>query len=135
MGIKLKKKEEEIKNMVIEEILKQIGSKTINKEIKDVKETNFPIQVRELIKDYKKIGERSEFLWKWLYRGDKVFIDALNFPREFYSQTLDIAFYLNMFITLLDDASEKKDGSLLSELLKIPFYKECIVDRKLNEKE
>ena len=122
--------------MVIEKILKELTPERAKKEIEAIQKVKLPQKIQKLVREYEKVGERSEFLWKWLFCGDKIVIQSFNFSKKYYQLAIESTFLFNMFITLLDDISEKKGNSnLLSELLKIPLEQEHITSKPLDEKE
>jgi hypothetical protein len=120
---------------MIKKILKQLTPKRIKKETEAIQKIKLPPELQKWVREYEKVGERSKFLWKWLYKGDEVVIEVFNFPKKYYQITLEVGFLFNIFITLLDDISEEKREALLKELLKIPFERSIITFNPLNKKE
>ena len=90
-----------------------------------------PIDLQKWIKEYEKIGDRGEFVWKQVFYHSEMLTFSTN-PR-FLQNT---KFLMFMFIILLDDVVDKMhDAKLLDEILKIPFEKNYIEFDRLNQKE
>ena len=119
----------------IKQILRQITPERKKKEIKAIRKTKLSSELQKWVKEYEKVGERDEFIWKWLYVVNKVFVCPSVF-RKYHKSLTETKFLFNMFIVLIDDISEKKDSKFfLGELLKVPFRREEIKFVKLNKKE
>ena len=121
--------------MIIEKILKQLTPERVKKEVEAVKGVKLPPELQKWVDKYNKVGERPEFIWKWLYKVNKIWI---YFPIQVkYSRSLiTVKTLYNMFIVLLDDVAETRGKEkLLNELLKIPFKKESIKVIRLKQKE
>jgi len=107
--------------MVIEKILKQLTPGRIKEEREKIQNIKLPPEIQKWVKEYEKVGDRPEFLWKWLYTGDEIIIHSFGFTKKYYHQILETTFLLNVFITLLDDISESENNdSFIEEALKIP---------------
>ena len=120
---------------VITRILKQLTSERIKKELREVQKTKLPPELQRWVREYEKIGERNDFVFKWCYKiNTKWFL--IDVPMRHHQSLIKVKTLFNIFIVLLDDISEKREkGKLLNELLKIPFNEECIVLQKLSQKE
>lgn len=105
----------------INQIMKKLNKNNISKEVEVINHESFPEDLSNLLTEYYKIGNRTEFLWKWLYFADKVAISVFEVPAESFPNVLKITFLMNMFINLIDDASEKLSQEAFNEILKIPF--------------
>jgi len=104
---------------VISKILRFLTPERINKEIKTIQKVKLPIDLRKWIEEYEKIGERDRFIWKWLYKINKIWVHPSIQPK--YSLSLaKIKTLYNMFIVLIDDVAEDKNKErLLNKLLLI----------------
>ena len=120
---------------VITKILKQLTSKRIEREIKEVQEIELPPELQKWVEEYKKVGKRDDFIWKWAYKSIQL-ITLSDVVPKYYRSLLEVKFLMIMFITLLDDvADEFQDEKLLEEILKIPLEKESINFKQLSQKE
>jgi len=122
---------------VISRILKQLTPERIKREIGVVQKVKLPSELQRWVKEYKKVGERDEFIWKWIYRGDKIIIESFNILEKYHRPIIETIFLFEMFTNLIDDISEKHKGdeSLLSELLKIPLDRSSINFNQLDRGE
>lgn len=124
----------EKKERVIDKILNQLTPEKIQKEIQKIQKIELPLELQKWIQEYEKVGDRDPFIWKWLYKMNK--ISTLVETDKTYSESLrTIKSLFNMFVILLDDISEKDKELLLKELLKIPFEQEHIKDDQLSQQE
>lgn len=122
--------------MIIEKILRQLTPERVKREIETIQRVKLPPEFRKWVEEYKKVGKRTELLWKWIYNADKTVTDLFNIPRKYYYSITEISFLLHMLTNLIDDVSEVTNGkNLLNELLKIPFDQKNIEIDKLNNKE
>lgn len=121
-------KTEQRKYPVITKILKQLTPERIEKEVEKIKKIELPEELQRWIKEYEKIGTRSEFIWKWLYEMFPIVRFDLTFPK-YQEKLLVIKILLTIFVVLLDDVADKKQKNsifVLKELLKIPSKQEYI---------
>lgn len=126
--------QEQAEERIIDRILKQLTPENIEKQIKEIQEIELPLELQKWVQEYEKVGERDGFIWKWLYKMNK--ISPLVEIDKTYSESLrTIKSLFNMFIILLDDISEEDKELLLKELLKIPFEQEHIKYDQLSQQE
>ena len=121
--------------MVINKILKQLTPERIKKEVEAVERIKLSPELQKWVKEYEKVGERDEFLWKWLYE----MFQTVQLPvvlSRFQKSLRKIKVLITMFVSQLDDVADKKqDQTLLDELLKIPFAQKYINYNNLPLKE
>jgi len=125
--------------MIIEKILKNLTPKKIEKTNKEVLKINLPPEIKKIVDEYKKVGDpnRNEYLWKWIYRGVKVFTQN-RVEEKYLNQVLEVKLLLFIFDTLVDDIVDKpnyRNKKLLKEILKVPFERKYIETKKINKKE
>lgn len=127
-------KKDQKKYPVVSGILKELTPERIELEIKKIQEVKLPPELQKWVEEYEKVGgERSEFLWKWLYYINK---DWYYIPiREEYIDSLALTkTLLNMFIILLDDASvNKSKKNIFEKLLNIPLQKTNKIGNQLTK--
>ena len=121
--------------MKVEEILKSITPEVKKREIEKIQKIKLPAELQKWVEEYEKVGERDEFLWKWLYKSIQI-ITLSNVPSKCKKNLTEVKFLMVMFITLLDDIADRtKNEKLLNELLKIPFEGKEIKFEYLNKNE
>ena len=112
--------------MKITQILKKLTPERIQKEVEAIQKVKLPPELQKWVKEYEKVGERDEFLWKWLYKMFQAVQLPIVLPRC-QKSLLEIKVLVTMFVSQLDDVADKtQDQVLLDELLKIPFSQKYI---------
>ncbi len=110
---------------VISGILKELTPGRIKKEIEEVQKVELPEEVQRWVKEYEEIGERSEFIWMWLWKMFQITKLPIS-PKKHEKTLLTIKVLLTMFIVLLDDIADKGGSKkMLDEMSKIPFVLTC----------
>ncbi len=128
-------KSDEKKYPVISGILRQLTPERIKREIRAVQDVKLPPELQKWVKEYEKVGDRNEFLWKWIFRGTKIFT-AERGERKYLEDLLNVKLLLFILDTFLDDIADKyKNKKLLNEVLKFSFDSSYIEFNKLNSKE
>lgn len=90
--------------------------------VKDIRETSLPEPLTDLVEEYNaQIGDRSDFIWKWVYRVAPVM--TLDCVADSHAETVREQKVVGvMFNILLDDLAEVyQDRETFREARKIPF--------------
>jgi hypothetical protein len=120
---------------VITGILKQLTPKRIEKEIEEIQKIKLPPELQKWVEEYKKVWERNEFFWKFIYRINQT-ITPFNIPKVYQNSVIKIKFLTVMFIVLIDDIVDKTQNKrLLNKILKIPFYQNYLEFDQFTKKE
>lgn len=118
--------------MTANKILKQLTPERIKKELAEIQAVELPADLQKWVKEYEKVGDRDEFLWKWAYKSIP-FVTLPNIIHKHHQSLKELKILIIIFITLLDDVADKfRDKKLLKEIIKIPFNKPYVgqLDRK-----
>ncbi len=107
--------------MIIEKILKQLTPERVKKEVEAVQKLKLPPELQKWVKEYEKVGERKEFIWKWTY----FMWQYLTLPTvtKKYRKSLCITKTSSIILNvLIDDVGDKlKNKNLLEEVWRICF--------------
>lgn len=129
-------KAEQKKYPVVSGILKELTPERIKKEIEVIQKVKLPPELQKWMREYEKVGERNEFIWKWIYSVSQIV--AFPISEEQYKESLfEIkTSVLVIFGILLNDVADKfKNRYLLNELLKSIFFEKNMQLAYLNQKE
>jgi len=120
---------------IINKVLKKLTSQQIKKELETVKKIQLSSELQKWVNEYKKVGERPDFIWKWLCRMLSI-IQLPIISQKYRKSLLEIKVFVVMFMVQLDDVADKKQNwNLLNELLKIPLEQNYIELRRLKSEE
>jgi len=91
---------------VVSGILRQLTPERIKKEIEKIQKTELPPELQKWVKEYEKVGERDNYIWKWSYVGWKIF--TLSCVDDEYKESVIMTkIYSTMLNALIDDLVDK----------------------------
>jgi len=130
---------EQKKYPVISGIFKEIIPSLIEKEIKRIKNLDLPLSLRKKIEEYEKIGEREEFVWKWLYNVIQITTFS-SVDKRYLTSLIDTKFSISMFVILIDDVSDQIKNSVnkkrfLKKLLQLSCNGSIKISKNFSRKE
>ena len=110
---------EQKKYPVVTDVLKQLTPERIKSEIEEVRKIELPLELQKWIKEYKKVGERDDYIWKWAYLGWQIF--TFSYVDEKYRKSvIKIKMHSTMINVLVDDlADTMQKEEILIEALNI----------------
>jgi len=90
-------------------------------EIKEVNSYSLSPYVEKWVARYRGVGDRPEFIWKWLFFINKTW-KHVEIEENLDSSLAEIKTLYNMFLVLIDDVAEEPEREdLLASLIQIPF--------------
>lgn len=124
------------KTIVIEKILKQLTPERIKKENEAIQKVKLPPELQKWVKEYEKVGNRQEFIWKWLYRMCPLIVFPVTCFKKYQEASRVTKVLITMMVAQVDDASEEKNSlPLLEELSRLILAPTCNKNIKLDKKE
>lgn len=121
--------------MVFKTILKKISPGRVKKEIETTQKVKLPSELQGWIKEYEKVGERDEFVWKLFLRA-KQETDCVPSAEIHHKPLREVNFLITMFVVLLDDiADHGQNERLFNEVAKIVNTPDCVKFNEFNQKE
>jgi len=116
--------EKEAGERIVNRILKQLTPENIQKEVRTIQAIELPPDVQRWVEEYEKVGDRSDFIWKWTYSAvQKITLSSVTeeYKKSIWT-TKTISTILN---SLIDDLADKrKNKELLQKAVKICLYQD-----------
>lgn len=107
-------KEDEKNYPVVSGILKELTPERIREENKKIRKIELPPEIKNWIKEYEKVGERSDYIWKWTYLGFKKV--SLPTVLKRYRKLVMISKLSSIILNVLfDDLADKSGNKELIE--------------------
>jgi hypothetical protein len=105
-------KAEQKKYPVVAGILKQLTPERIKKEIEKIQKVELPPELQKWVREYEKVGDRDEYIWKWSYLGWKIF--TLSCVDEKYKKSVVVTkIYSTILNALVDDLADKMQNEIM----------------------
>lgn len=119
--------------MTLEQIKERLTEERIAEEVAEIRATQFSSALEPWMERYRRIGDRDDFVFRWCYKINKSWV-LVPIRTKYETLLAETKTLFNMFIVLVDDISERRGKDrLLGELVKIPFYTDCIEATHLSE--
>ena len=115
--------------MVINKILKKLTPEKIRKVNEEVQNIKLPPLIKKWVKEYEKVGERDEFIWKWTYLN----MQNLTLPTVLkkYRKSVLIAKLSSIILNVLvDDLADKRKNKKMLEFA----FNTCFTPKNFREK-
>lgn len=98
---------------IVSRILKKLTPERIKKENEKIQKIKLPPEIQKWVNEYKKVGERSDYIWKWTYLGFEYV--TLPVVRRRLREEVFLAKMISIILNVLfDDLADKvKDEKLL----------------------
>ena len=109
---------------VITKILKQLTPERIKKENEAVKKIKLPPELQKWIREYEKVGNRNDYIWKWTYLAMRKLTLPTVIPK--YRKSVLTAKICSIILNVLVDdlADKRKNKKMLEEAINICFLPE-----------
>ena len=119
----------------LDRVVQQVTPDRVLRELGRVKQTEFPPALEAWIEEYRHVGYRDDFVFRWCYSINRDWM-MLDIDEEFHEPLEVLKTLYNVLIVLIDDVAEMPDkGPLLDELLKITFVPNWINSANLEPRD
>jgi len=119
----------------LDRVVQQVTPTRVSHEIDRVRNTEFPPVLEAWMEEYRHIGYRDDFVFRWCYSINRDWM-MLDIDKEFHRPLEVLKTLYNVLIVLIDDVAEMEDkGPLLDELLKITFVPNWISSANLEPRD
>ena len=122
--------------MKVEEILKGITPEVKKREIEKIQKVKLPAELQKWVKEYEKVGERDEFIWKWIYNLNQI-ITFSSVEEQLRESLLEVKTSVLIILDVLlnDVADNLKNQFLLDKLIETIIVKKNKTPSGLNQEE
>jgi hypothetical protein len=105
----------------LDRVTRRVTQDQVIRELNRVKQTEFTPILEAWMEEYRHIGYRDDFVFRWCYSINRDW-RMLDIDEEFHQPLEEVKTLYNVLIVLIDDVAEMPDkGPLLDEMLKITF--------------